>query len=126
MKSKSSPLSKKGELIYKKVKKSEKNSVTLLGLRDCLLYLCYLEKKLNFVIIELFTDLKVIIHMTIVAMLKPQLQELDESNKVKNEGYMTSAHVLITFFKKYKHLCRNIASHLDDDTVSDPVLCLMA
>lgn len=85
------------------------------------LLLFLIEKKLSHLILELFTDIKVIIHMTIMALLLPRLQSGDEKNRNAGDAGVTSAGVLVGFFRKYKNLCNRISKEVNSEIVRSGV-----
>ena len=111
-------MTKRANGLYDQLKDSPTDNLLMFNLDQAVLLLFHLEKKLNFIIVELFTDIKVIIHMTIMALLKPRLQNSQKKAATQAESGVTSAGVLVGFFRKYKNLCNRVSKEVNSELVS--------
>lgn len=114
MKRSKSELFKKAEDIYQGIKDQSFEEFSITHLDSQVIMLFYYFIKFDKMLVELYLNLKIIIHLTILIYLSPKFQHQATSvdDKVILSGNMT-----ITFFKKYKQLVDKITVNVDNDTV---------
>ena len=123
MKRSRSEIFKRAEELYRVMKTQSFEEFSSTPVESHLIILFYYFTKFDKMLIELFLNLKIIIHLTILIYLNPRFQPLASEN---TEKIIVSGNLMITFFKKYKLLVDSISQHITTEIVcSLDIGCLL-
>lgn len=114
MKRSKSDIFKKAEEIYTGIKDQSFEDFANTHLDSQVIMLFYYFTKFDKMLVELYLNLKIIIHLTILIYLSPRFQHQATS---ENDKVILSGNMTITFFKKYKQLVDKLSENVDNDTV---------
>lgn len=108
-----SELSRTCSEVYKELKDQSLEDFANIKIDKQLEMLFFYSCKFDRMLEELYLNLKIIVHLTIIIYLNPKFQSITEA---ANEKVIVSGNLMLTFFKKYKQLLEaisaNISSHL--------------
>jgi hypothetical protein len=108
-----SELSRTCSEVYKELKDQSVEEFAEVGVDKQVELLFFYSCKFDRMLEELYLNLKIIVHLTIIIYLNPKFQSVTEAD---SEKVIVSGNLMLTFFKKYKQLLEaisaNISSHL--------------
>lgn len=89
------------EIIYRAIKEQSFDEFNQISTAQQMVLMFYFFMKFDKILTELYLNLKIILHLTILTYLSPKLQE---RNIAGGEKLLVSGNAMVTFFKKFKAL----------------------
>jgi hypothetical protein len=110
MKKGRSEVFKKADKIYTGMKGQTLDEFSTTDLNSQVVMLFYFFTKFDKMLTELYLNVKIIVHLTILIYLNPRFQQSTTDN---SDRIILSGNLMVTFNKKYRLLVETLAANLD-------------
>lgn len=103
------------ELVYRAIKDQSFDEFNQISTAQQMVLMFYFFMKFDKILTELYLNLKIILHLTILTYLCPKLQD---RNAAEGEKLLVSGNSMVTFFKKFRSLAESLHDTLPPRVVS--------
>ena len=105
------------EVIYRAIKDQSFDDFNQISTAQQMVLMFYFFMKFDKILTELYLNLKIILHLTILTYLSPKLQD---RNIEAGDKLLVSGNSMVTFFKKFKLLAEALHDTLPPRLVVPP------